>query len=212
MKLCRGFIKTNYQEIIIAFLFICLFLFSLLNSISPNNFFSVANALIFLLCIFIFGGKYRFLSIFLFTPFAKFFSLQNFSFGSLYTYCILIYVFVESIILLKKGTFLIKGSAFPLLIFLSFYIILISTINSGIHGFVKGVSPVIYLCFFYIAYLEKDKIDFKKSFVSIVIGLLLSCAIGATIIYIFKGDIAVNFLTRYYSKTYVTTYKANNGS
>ena len=109
------------QYLILVFLAIVVYVCGILTIYNDSFIFPVISGASLLLCLFIFGGKYRLYAITFCVPISALMSIKNFGFGSFLTWNIIVYLLIlliESI--LKKE---INSSK---LVFIISYLVLIT--------------------------------------------------------------------------------------
>lgn len=175
--------------------------------------FPILNFAILVSSLFVYGGKYKNLLFLFSASFSIFFNIKQISIGSLFSYSVLMYVLLGIINLIKHKKILDKYylKRIAYISIFSAYALILCFILSGFGGFVKMFSQCGYLAFIFIFICtEKNASSIKTSIIVMALGLLLSNILSCFILYILKGDIAINFLKTFMSDVYVKGYTNSN--
>ena len=179
--------------------------------------FPIINSLLLIASFFLFKGKYRLYSFFLSMPFIVFFNYKPWGIGSFYSYAVIIYCILIVIeFFLNKNKKVENTKDFRrvvIVLMLALYSIILTLINGGISGVIKTISIFSYIgCVSLFFFDYKSKKDLSVLILLIGVSLLIANVLACFILFFIKGDIAVQFLERFASKSYALHYKANNAS
>lgn len=206
--------KNLLNWIIFYALFVLLVVSSGLYMFVNSIIFPVINLVILFSFLFLFNGKKRIYAIFLFIPFVTFFNFKQLGIGSFFSYFVILYCVVICIetIVRKEFTFR-KFIPFFIILFLFAYTFILTIITSGFNSLVQTIS--IFGYFFAASLLFVDSKAEKNPSILlflIVLGLIISNAMGCAMVYLVKGDFAISFLERFVNPVYARQYKQGNFS
>ena len=195
-----------------AFLCTC-FLYAFKNSIA----FPIINTCLLLSTFFIFNGRYRMYSLFFAIPFVIFFNYKPLGIGSFFSYSIIFYSIIVIVeLFFRKERDLgqkIDRNRLIAVLFLTFYSIIFTTFNSGFYGVFKTISIFAYIaCVSLFFFDRKGKKNLTALILTIGISLLIANCLAYLILFILKGNTAIQFLERFTSRDYAIHYQANNAS
>ena len=217
LKTNKGFLTLTLLEKITVLFMCSLFLFSCVAySIKNSLVFPIINSILLLASFFLFKGKYRLYSLFFSMPFIVFFNYKNLKIGSFYSYLIVVYcllIFIEFFI--QKRKTINKGELKRMIIigFIAFYSLILTLFFSGISGAIKVVSIFAYMIGVSLFFFDKKaNKNLSVLILLIALGMLIANILACFLLFIVKGNIAIQFLERFANKSYVLHYQANNAS
>ena len=148
-------------------------------------------------------------------PFIIFFNYKPLGIGSFYSYIILIYCGVVVLERLFSNKQIEKHNItrIVIIVVLAAYSIILSTIYSGLNGFIKTFSIFSYLLAISLFVID-NRSEKNHSFLILLmlIGMIAANLFACLIIYALKGEFVINFLKNFFAPVYYEKYITGNES